>query len=506
MNQPRTYHGFLDTLVGNPAAIDVEKARLDQTIRQISSDIKNQLTPSTVPGLLWHIALKELERVSQLVGIPLSDFAGHARYLRSLCAAVTFTSVEPSENPKTDDLLQLCEHLWHAMFYREMIDDLKYVGTNDPERNKRTVAALASLLNAVQGELAYIEQVEERVTRIFAPFSKEIIEPAIGISTVDALIGFRLVREAIPKRIVASRELMKPAYELWQEYRRRSFAGASSVELDKFVFQHPDHEKIGQKIAASVSGMNNVLLFRPTDFEAALGERSAAFLEAFSFRPGEVNVDLRSPKDDDEVRRRPFARIGDDRFVLLDVCYCSFAPPHRFLECFDTDRKTERLNKRRDETLEDEAARLFGSVIEPDLMLRSYYLPIGKNGGLAERDLLILKGDCVFLILLCDFSFPSGPRWPAAQFRPPGRELSRGRMPVVDACLLRPPERPVDHRGDLFGAGRRRVQQLRENGSHLRHRHRGCFFPRRSFSNCRNHNANRDRVMWWCQPVQLLTS
>jgi hypothetical protein len=110
------------------------------------------------------------------------------------------------------------------------------------------------------------------------------------------------------------------------------------------------------------------------------------------------------------------------------------------------------------------------------------------------------------LILLCDFSFPFGPPTGPSRFGPARWELPRGLVPVVDACLLRSPQRPVDDRRDPLGARRGDMQQLREDGTHLRRGHRRRFFPRRSFSDCRNHRANNDSVMWWCQPVQLRTS
>jgi hypothetical protein len=81
MERPTTYHGFLDTIVGNADAIEQEKKRLDAIITEVAARIRKRLTPETLPGLLWCLALKELQRIGPLVGIPVSDSAGHTRYL-----------------------------------------------------------------------------------------------------------------------------------------------------------------------------------------------------------------------------------------------------------------------------------------------------------------------------------------------------------------------------------------------------------------------------------------
>lgn len=397
MESSHTYFGHLRKMIGDPAAIDQEKKWLDELIVQIGTSIKSRLTPKTVPGLLWHLALKEIQRVMPLVGIPLSDFAGHARYLRALCAAVPFSSVQPAEAPNTDELFASCERLWTALFHREMLDDLKLTEESAETRQRFQMAAMTSLLNAVQGDLTYIEQVEDRVRRLFSPFSKDIIEPALGLTTDEVIRGFRRVRSVIEDRWNRAIGLSSSLVERWREYGRRYDAGASGDELDG-IGRAPETEKAATAFATSIDIFNNILSFTPLDLAAELGERSTAFLTAFSFKPGEVNEATLSPMDDDEVRRRPFAKIGDGAYVLLDVYYCSYAPPRRLLECFDTERKLQRLHKRRDDSLEDEAARLFESGVKPDRVVRTYFIPTGADGALAERDLLMVKGSCLFLV------------------------------------------------------------------------------------------------------------
>jgi hypothetical protein len=69
-------------------------------------------------------------------------------------------------------------------------------------------------------------------------------------------------------------------------------------------------------------------------------------------------------------------------------------------------------------------------------------------------------------------------------------------MPVIDTRFLAPPQRAIDRGYDLFLTRYRRLQQSREDGPHLRYRHRWRFFPRRSRSTWRNHSASSDSVMW----------
>ncbi len=118
----------------------------------------------------------------------------------------------------------------------------------------------------------------------------------------------------------------------------------------------------------------------------------------FSFVPGKSNLEYATPYDSDVVRSRPFASLGDGRYLLIDACYCTRAPLYRLPECFDTPKLNDRLRSRRDDSLEDEAARLLAPVMPDAALYRSYYVPVGKEGKLAERDLLIVIDDVAFVV------------------------------------------------------------------------------------------------------------
>jgi hypothetical protein len=69
VERSKTYYGFLDTIAGNGQAIEQEKNRLDAKIADLGERIRERLTPTTVPGLLWCLALKECERLGRDKGI-----------------------------------------------------------------------------------------------------------------------------------------------------------------------------------------------------------------------------------------------------------------------------------------------------------------------------------------------------------------------------------------------------------------------------------------------------
>jgi hypothetical protein len=122
---PQTYYSHLEGMRGDDKRIDAEKVRLDTAIQSIATRIKSVLTTENVSSLIWTLGIKERNRVAQLVGIPISDFAGHAQHLRAVAASIDFVSGVPGEDPHTEQLLKECENLWRAMFFRELIDDLK---------------------------------------------------------------------------------------------------------------------------------------------------------------------------------------------------------------------------------------------------------------------------------------------------------------------------------------------------------------------------------------------
>ena len=391
------YFGYLQGIIGDDAAVDREKARLDIIISETSSRIKAAMSAQTIPSLIWHLTMKEIDRVRPLVGIPISDFPAHARFLRALAAAIPFDKGEVGDDPGTASLLESCEHLWHMLFFREMMDDLKGVGPTEKDANKRRIAALMSLLDAIQLESAYLDQAESRIQTQFGLFSREIIEPQLGLSVDEILVGFRFIRDEIPRRLQRAKDLTEPLYREWQTFRQLPKAAALRY-LRKSSRADPQRERIVRSFMEGTQLINRFLILTRDDLQRILGNRAAQFFAAFSFVPGQVNCNVATPFDSDVVRARPFAKVTESEFLLFDLYYASFAPMYRLAECFEDSKQIQRLHRHRDKTLENAAEKLLAPVVGPSLQLANYYLAVGQRGQLAERDLLFFRDGILLLV------------------------------------------------------------------------------------------------------------
>lgn len=393
-----SYFAYLQSIRGRPDAIDKEKGRLDSLVGRISQTIKGKVTEKTAASLVWHLAMKEIERVAPLVGVPISDFAGHARHLRALAAAVPFTAPDAKDDPKTDELLEMCSDLWSAMFHREMIDDLRSNDVDEGIRQQTHIAAAMSLLEAVQGELVYVEQAEVRVLKQFRPFSESIVRPQLGLSVEEVVEAFRAIRQLVADRFNGGMSKREALVEKWHEYRRRARQGASDEALDRFVREDPEFERMGKAYCESIQIVSELLVFTPENIEPVIGARAHAFFDAFAFVPGEINGSYLTPFDADLVRARPFARCEGNRFLLFDLFYGSLAPLYRLPECFSSDVQKAKLTQQRDKSLEADSDGLLSAVVCPSVKAQSYYLPVGKDGSFAERDLLLYREGSLFLV------------------------------------------------------------------------------------------------------------
>lgn len=395
--QPSNYFVYLQGIVGDETAIEREKTRLDKVIAETSGKVKAGITERTVPGLIWDLTMKEIERIRPLVGLPVSNFPAHARFLRAIAAAIPFEKTEIGDDPGTDALLESCEHLWHVLFFREMMDDLKRADVTAKEAKKRQIAALMSLLDAIQLEFAYLDQADDRIRTLFCPFSHDIIEPRLGLSAENVLTGIKFVREETARRYNRAQQLMEPLYREWQSFRELTESAALQY-MREMPQKNSHRETIAHSFAEGTQLLNQFLVFTPGDLQTALGNRAEPFLAAFSFVPGKVNCGLTTPFDADVVRARPFAALPGNQFLLFDLYYLSFAPVYRLAECFTAAKDIQRLHRHRDKTLERAADTVFAPIADPSLRLFNYYLPVGKGGTLAERDLLFFHDGILLLV------------------------------------------------------------------------------------------------------------
>lgn len=368
--------------------------QFQQRIEQTTRSIKARLTTSMVPSLLLDLTHLEVQKLSDPDGIEVSDFAGQVRFLRGLSASIPITSFSPTEDPQTDELFIMCDAAWECLLFREILEGLK-TNSGDDRDPRIMFAGMMSMVAAIQGDLMSDDDCNERVRRLFSPFSDAVIEPELGLNVEEIISGFTAVREILRNRMQKTIELMRPVLESWQEFKERSDLGHGPQSIEKYVEQSA---MIRNAVQSSAEIDRALLIYRPSDLDEHVNGKGREFLEAFSFKPGTVNKQFTTLFDDDVVRRRPFGRVTDEKYVLFNGLQCVFAPLHRLPECFTNEKQRQKLLRNRDDSLEIQAARLFTDVIEPEQQFTEYYLPLGSNGELFERDLLIVRGDVALII------------------------------------------------------------------------------------------------------------
>ena len=392
----QTYIGRIDQIKNDPGKLKTELDRINCEINDTVNRIEARLTPKNIPTIISSLGAMELERIEGGVDYEVSDFAGYAKFLRGLCAKTPIDNWEPIGDPKLDEALSDCERIWPLFFFREMVIGFLKDG-GSPDR-RRISAGMMSICTALQGDLAYIEDSDERVKNLFGQFSAEFIEPNLGLSVELIQKGFHEIRGLIPARINASIDKQEAARTIQQLFIAKSDELSTKKDMKAFLESQPNFEKAMRDASEGFYLRGKLFVFEPADFDASLSSKAAKFLESFSFIPGDTNRDFSSPYHENVIRSRPFAKIGEQTYLLFDPCYCYFSPFYRLQECFTTDKQRQRLTKRRDKVLEDVADKHFGKMLCPESKFRSYYIPTGKDGKLAERDELIIKDGVAYII------------------------------------------------------------------------------------------------------------
>lgn len=390
---PQTYFGYIETIRDDPKQIEREKYRLDEEIRAVIRKIQTRVTEESAPSLIWMLALREVRQVSDsvqhLTEHRVTDFAGQARFLRGVAASRAFSTFHFESEPDIELLLACCDQLWLLIGHREMINNLGIA--DESVFRKSHAAAVMSLLSVFQLEIKYVEQAEHRLTSLFSPFTKEVIEPQIGLTVEEIADGVRTIRRLVFKRLQDGQDLMEPALDEWEKYKNLYDSGASGETLDAFLRSGKDKPWIGQDFYKGQEAIASALSIRPSDVSGLSDEKAMRLLDAFSFIPGQVNQQFETPFDVDTVRSRPFARLADHSYLLVDLYYSAFSPIYRLSECFEDEKRRQQLCRRRDVLLEEEAAALFEAVVQPQSKLINYFAPVGPKAELSERDLLLVR-------------------------------------------------------------------------------------------------------------------
>jgi hypothetical protein len=228
---PATYYGFLDRIKGNADAIEREKSRLRSIIAKRTSAIEKLISPKSAPSLIHILNVKELSRSAQLVNISISDFMGHARFLRAYAAKVAFQDGEPSEDSELSELLAHCEPLWQACLHLELMDILKDNDLSETDTRRQSTAGMVSLLAAIQGELVYPDQVFNRCRRLYGQFSSQLIEPQLGLSVEQAIRGFERVRLCVADRLDEVSSLSDDLLKIYKGWQNLISQGGSKEHL-----------------------------------------------------------------------------------------------------------------------------------------------------------------------------------------------------------------------------------------------------------------------------------
>jgi hypothetical protein len=375
--------------------LNAEDRRLSDLVDKHRKSIEDKLDADNIPILLTSLGAQELSRIASGAEYKISNFAGFTRYVRGLAAKKAFRNLEAADCSYEGEILNACESIWTLLFCREMVRGFARDTLKPDER--RVPAGMMNVLSGFQGPLEYIEDAHSRVRGLYGPFSDEVIEPNIGLSVDEVLHAFDAVRRIIPERLLAVDAKQEGARRLFEIYNCAPRHVNSVEKMRRYLQAQPGFEKAGEDVRESFELMAQLFVFDARDFEACLGPKASKFLDAFTFRPGEVNDQYFLPFDTSVHRSRPFARI-DDRYFLVDPCYCSFSPQHRLAECFTSKRLRERLTKRRDVELENIAETLFEQVLGTGEKYRSYYIPINENGNLAERDLLLVRDGIAYVV------------------------------------------------------------------------------------------------------------
>jgi hypothetical protein len=155
---------------------------------------------------------------------------------------------------------------------------------------------------------------------------------------------------------------------------------------------------MGRSFREATEALNRIFVVAPSDLRDYLGDKSELFLDAFSFQPGYVNQSYATPFNPNAVRSRPFAKISDGRFLLIDALYCSFSPGYRLAECFSAPGLQQRLLRRRDVALELDTGELLSPVIKSEITLTNYYIEFPKPKHFSERDWLFLRDGTLFIV------------------------------------------------------------------------------------------------------------
>lgn len=368
-----------DLVRDRPRLFDVIKKGQAQADRLIAS-FRTLITPRVGVGLLHGLALAEVARAIRMsVRTTPSDLCGQARFLRGL---IVSHPLDPDGTVEVGEpmargwytTLAIIDELWTTLFWIERLQG--ELAKHDAHADKRRIerASTAATLGRTELDIGFVEPVEERCRAVFTQLDHDFVVPTFGLDTDQMLTGFPAIWSRVNHRIRQVGAMTKAKQQ----------ASAENQEIiESLAEQRLD-------VALEVSGDD--LPPSWTDVQRK------AFLDAFSIVGGESNKGFCRPSDDNVTLRKPFLRLSGDRYYLMDFVFSRYAPSRLLCHAAESSSSRERFFRIRDLVLEKRAGDLFAAAAPPTVHYSGVFLPVGKNGDLAEQDHIVIAGGRAFLL------------------------------------------------------------------------------------------------------------
>ena len=119
-------------------------------------------------------------------------------------------------------------------------------------------------------------------------------------------------------------------------------------------------------------------------------------MNAFSLESGSHS--FARPGDDNPTLRRPLLRLSRGRHLLMDPIFCRYAPMRLLAHAAESGSWRDRYLRQRDRALEERTGRILTDALKPEAHFHGVYLPVGKNGDLAEQDHIFIADGAAFFI------------------------------------------------------------------------------------------------------------
>lgn len=324
-------------------------------------------------------------------------FVKKFHHIRSLLIKKPLHEAKPGRSPSIDVLFKLVDSLFLETSINFMAR-AKFLSEDRPDMHNCIEAwYFARTRDLLEPPLGSGEQFRQLFIDRFERFSKDLIQPSLGITvpeclqaldTIDALLAERLLT-SIKTRNAANEEITSIHRELTEGRISFETAIASARALPSLARAN---EADGQRFIFSLT---------------RLSERSGIprlglerFLERASVVPGKTNTDYLLPTD--KSHDALFLRMDEGKFYILDAIslYRDFFSFAQGLLSEASPATSQRYYNRRGSVVPRNVARELSRIFGDDHVHESLHYPISENlADWGEADILVQHRDA---ILLCE--------------------------------------------------------------------------------------------------------